>query len=97
MTNIIVALQRVIGSQRAQVLRMTGVEGLVVAIIGILLGGLVSTLTLVPFGLALDGSPVPTGPLSIYFTVIGSATALTLATTLVASWVALRPRPVAAL
>jgi putative ABC transport system permease protein len=88
------ALQRLIGSDRGRLLRMMGIEGLVVAITGVLLGGVVSTLTLVPFCIALNGSPMPSGPLSIYLTLIGSATGLTLLVTLLSSWFAMRPRPV---
>ncbi|MGP4025824.1 FtsX-like permease family protein [Actinomadura sp. 3N407] len=88
------ALQRLIGADRGRLLRMMGVEGLVIAVVGVLLGTLVAGLTLVPFGIALDGSPTPTGPLWIYLTVIGSAGALTLAVTVLSSWFALRPRPV---
>ncbi|MGI8329597.1 FtsX-like permease family protein [Actinomadura scrupuli] len=90
------ALQRLIGADRGRLLRMMGVEGLVVAIAGVLLGGVVSALTLVPFGIALNGSPMPRGPLWIYLTVIGSAGALTLVVTLASSWSAMRPRPVEA-
>jgi putative ABC transport system permease protein len=57
-------------------------------------GGVVSTLTLVPFGIALNGSPWPSGPLWIYLAVVGAAAALTLVATLLSSWFALRPRPV---
>ncbi|WP_433465037.1 FtsX-like permease family protein [Spirillospora sp. CA-128828] len=89
------ALQRLIGADRGRLLRMMGVEGLAVALAGVLLGGAVSTLTLVPFCLALSGSPTPGGPLWIYLTVIGSASALTVAVTLLSSWVALRAHPAA--
>ncbi|MFG2084769.1 FtsX-like permease family protein [Spirillospora sp. NPDC048824] len=90
------ALQRLIGADRGRLLRMMGVEGLAVAITGVLLGSLVAALTLVPFGIALDGSPAPAGPLWIYLTVIGSAGALTLIVTALSTWFALRPHPAAA-
>ncbi|MEU8798505.1 FtsX-like permease family protein [Spirillospora sp. NPDC048819] len=90
------ALQRLIGADRSRLLRMMGVEGLVVAITGVVLGTLVAALTLVPFGIALDGSPLPSGPLWIYFTVIGGAGALTLTATVLSTWFALRPHPATA-
>jgi putative ABC transport system permease protein len=86
-------LQRLTGSTRGQVLRMMFVEAGMVSVIGILLGTIVSTTTLVPFTLVTDGSLLPHGPLWIYLGVIGTATVLTMLSTLVTTWVTLRPRP----
>ncbi len=86
-------LQRLTGSTRGQVLRMMFVEAGMVSVIGILLGTIVSTTTLVPFTLVTDGSLLPHGPAWIYLGVIGTATVLTMLSTLVTTWVTLRPRP----
>ncbi|MFD8382570.1 FtsX-like permease family protein [Streptomyces sp. NPDC059679] len=88
------ALQRLIGSTRGQVMWMTSVEALVTALVGVVLGTGVAAGSLVPFGLALDGSALPSGPLWIYLTIVGTAVALTFATILFPTSVALRTRPV---
>ncbi|MEV4922069.1 ABC transporter permease [Streptomyces roseoverticillatus] len=91
------ALQRLTGATRGQVLRMMTVEGGLVAVVGLLLGGAAAASTLVPFGYALGGGTgAITGPPEIALTVIGAAAALTLAATLVPTWWALRSRPVEA-
>lgn len=90
------ATQRLIGATRAQIMRMIAVEALLISVCGIILGGIVSVLTLIPFSVALNGSVWPQGPLWIYFVVVGFATLLTLAATLFPTWMALRIRPVEA-
>lgn len=89
-------LQRITGSTRGQVLAMMAVEAALVATIGVVLGTLLSTATLVPFSLAVSGSPVPSGPLWIYLAVVGVAGALTMIATLVPVWFATRGRAVPA-
>ena len=86
-------LQRLTGSTRGQVLRMMLVEAGMVSLIGIVLGTIVSGTTLVPFTLVTDGSLLPHGPIWIYLGVIGTAAVLTLLSTLLTTWVTLRPRP----
>jgi putative ABC transport system permease protein len=90
------ALQRLIGSTRGQIARMMGIEGLIVAIAGTGLGTLIAAATLVPFNIALKGSPTPAGPAWIYVAVIAAATVLTLLATLFPTAIALRARPVKA-
>ncbi|WP_284702611.1 FtsX-like permease family protein [Streptomyces telluris] len=90
------ALQRLTGATRGQVLRMMTVEGALVAVTGLLLGGVAAASTLVPFGYALGGAGAISGPPGIALTVIGGGLVLTLAATLVPTWWALRSRPVEA-
>jgi putative ABC transport system permease protein len=90
------ALQRLIGSTRGQVMRMMSVEALVTALVGVVLGTAVAAGALVPFGLALDGSVLPSGPAWIYLAIVGTAVALTFVTILFPTSVALRSRPVEA-
>ncbi|MBO2448562.1 ABC transporter permease [Actinomadura barringtoniae] len=90
------ALQRLIGTTRGQVMWMMSVEALVTALVGILLGTAVAAGALVPFGLALDGSVLPGGPVWIYPTIAGTALALTFATILFPTSLALRASPVEA-
>src|SRR4030095_5898408 len=67
------ALLQLTGSTRGQVLRMMGMEGVLVAVVGIVLGTAVSTTTLVPFSVAGRDSPMPSGPPWIYLAVVGTA------------------------
>jgi putative ABC transport system permease protein len=85
-------LQRLVGSSRGQVLRMMGVESVLVAIVGVVLGTVVSIATLVPFSLTATHSIVPTGPVGIYFLVVGAALLLTLGATLLPAWSVLPAR-----
>lgn len=90
------ATQRLIGSTRAQIMRMIAVEAVLIAVCGIILGAVVAALTLVPFSIALNGSAWPLGPAWIYLSIIGFATLLTLTATLLPTWWALRTRPIEA-
>lgn len=87
-------LLRLSGAKRGQVMRMAAVEGLLIALVGIVLGTAISAGTLVPFSIAAQGSIFPTGPLWIYLAVAGAAGVLTMTATLIPAWFALRPRPV---
>lgn len=86
-------LQRLTGSTRGQVMRMMTVEALMVAVIGCVLGSLVAATMLVPFSVAFSGSPIPSGPLWIYPSIIGQAVVLTVVATWVPTWLSLRTRP----
>ena len=83
------ALHRLVGSTRGQILRMVSVEGLLVALSGIVLGTAIGAAVLVPFGLA-NGSPVPHGPWWVFFAVVAGAIVLSLAATVLPTWAALR-------
>ncbi|TCP56340.1 putative ABC transport system permease protein [Tamaricihabitans halophyticus] len=89
-------LQRLTGSTRAQVMRMMGIEGVLVALIGILLGTVVAALGIMPFTLVASDSIMPSGPLWIYLTIVGIAGLLTLLATLAPTWSATRAAPVEA-
>ncbi|MFG3107544.1 FtsX-like permease family protein [Streptomyces tendae] len=87
------ALQRLVGASEGQVMRMMTVEAILVALLGVVLGTFVGIATLAPFGIGLDGSWMPRGPVWIYLSVIGFAVVLTLAATLLPTRAALRNRP----
>jgi putative ABC transport system permease protein len=84
-------LQRLAGSTRGHMLRMTTVEALLTALTGAILGGLVAVGALVPFSSAALGSSTPLGPLWILLAVLAMVLALTLATNLLSTTVALHP------
>lgn len=83
------ALQRLVGAGRGQVLRMMGVESALVALVGIVLGTLVSIATLVPFSITATNSPVPTGPVAVYLVVVAGTAVLVACATLIPAWAAL--------
>ncbi len=86
-------LQRLAGSTRGQILRMVGLEGVLVAAIGVLLGTIASMATLVPFSTNRIDSWTPSGSPWIYATIVGVAVVLTLGATLIPGWQAMRSRP----
>ncbi|MBB5786928.1 FtsX-like permease family protein [Jiangella mangrovi] len=85
-------LQRLTGATRAQVMRMVGAEGVLVAAVGITLGTLASAATLVPFSLARADSTTPSGSPLVYLGVVAVAVVLTLGATLLPARRALRQR-----
>ncbi|MGK5640733.1 ABC transporter permease [Streptomyces sp. URMC 126] len=90
------ALQRLTGATKGQIMRMMAVESGFVAAVGLILGTLAAATTLVPFNLAVSDGFLPSGPLSIYLAVVAAAVTVTLVSTLVPTWAALRARPVEA-
>lgn len=86
-------LQRLTGATRSQVMRMMGMEGLVVALVGLVLGTVVAAGAIVPFSLVASHSLLPTGPLWIYLSVIGVIGVLALSASLVPAWLTTRARP----
>ncbi|WP_116202300.1 ABC transporter permease [Amycolatopsis circi] len=83
-------LQRLAGSSRGQVLGVMAVEGMVVAIIGVVLGTAVSLAMLVPFSQAVSDSWLPYGPLWIYAVVVLLAVVVSMVATLFPTWLAVR-------
>lgn len=86
-------LQRLTGATRRQVMQMVGVEGGLVAVIGVVLGTFASIATLVPFSVSRIDTVMPEGSPLIYAGVVAAALALTLGATLAPGWMAMRGRP----
>lgn len=87
-------LQRLTGSTRGQIMRMLAVEGLLIAVIGVLLGTVAAIATILPFEIGRTGSTYSdTSPL-IYIGVVSGTVLLTLLATLVPGWLATRQRPI---
>ena len=76
------AQQRLAGSTPPQVLRMVGLESLVLAATGVLFGSLASILTVVSFSIARTDSVPPASTIGIHGAVVGAAVLLTLAASL---------------
>lgn len=85
-------LQRLTGSSRGQVMGMMAVEGLVVAVIGVVLGTLVALAMLVPFSQAVSESWLPYGPLWIYAAVVALAVVVSVFATLLPTWLSVRTK-----
>jgi putative ABC transport system permease protein len=86
-------LQRLTGSTRAQVMRMMGLEGVLIAVVGVVLGTVVAAGSIVPFCLVVSDSLLPSGPVWIYFAVVAVAGAIAMLATLMPTWAATRSRP----
>ncbi|HEX4224691.1 MAG TPA: FtsX-like permease family protein [Pseudonocardiaceae bacterium] len=81
---------RLIGSTPRQVLGTIGIEGVVLAGCGIVLGSIAALATVVPFSIGKTGAVLPNAPITIYLAVVGTAAVLTLAAGLGAARNAIR-------
>ncbi|GLY44332.1 ABC transporter permease [Amycolatopsis sp. NBRC 101858] len=91
------ALLRLVGTTRRQVTHMMRLEALVTVGIAVVVGTVVAVVPLGLLNMGLRGSPLPSGPLSVYFGIIGGAALLGLAAMGLSTWVALRARPIDAI
>ncbi|MER7500952.1 FtsX-like permease family protein [Nonomuraea pusilla] len=91
------ALLRLVGTTRRQVLWMLRLETLAAVLVSAVTGTAVALVTLAAFSRGMTGSALPYVPLPAYLAVVGSAAALALAATLLPARVVLRARPVEAL
>jgi putative ABC transport system permease protein len=90
-------LQRLTGSTRREVLRMLGLEGLLIAGLGLVTGLITAAFTVLPIALATRGWPIPAGPVWILFAWIAVVLLLVLPTVAIAGRIAMRPKPMDAL
>lgn len=91
------ALLRLVGTTRRQVVRMMRFEALVTAAVAVVVGTLVPLLPLALLNMALRGTPLPSGPPTVYLGIIGGAILLGLLSMGLATRVALRARPIDAI
>lgn len=89
-------LQRLNGATRGQIMHMAAVEATLTTLIGVILGTAAAAAAVIPFSLSLTDSWLPTGPITIYATVVATATTLTFTATLLPTWNALRTNPATA-
>jgi len=73
---------RLTGSTRPQVLGMAGLEGIVLATAGLLLGSLAAAISAIPYSLVMTDSVLPGATVPIHLGVIALATVLTMAAAL---------------
>ncbi|MEU4234074.1 ABC transporter permease [Nonomuraea sp. NPDC026600] len=88
------ALLRLVGTTRRQVLRMLSLETLVAVVIAVTLGTGIALITLAAFSTGMTGSVVPHIPPLTYLAVIAAAAALALLATALPARLVLSRRPV---
>jgi putative ABC transport system permease protein len=86
-------LQRLAGSTRRQVMQMVGLEGVIVALSGIVLGTAAAVAIVVPVSLKRLDSLLPVGSPWIYVTTVALTVLLTLGAMLLPAWRVTRGRP----
>ncbi|MFI7448530.1 FtsX-like permease family protein [Nonomuraea sp. NPDC049714] len=91
------ALLRLVGATKRQVLRMLRLETLTSVLISVAAGTAISLATLSAFGIGMTGSALPHMPLSTYAAVIAAVTALALLATALPARLALRQHPAEAI
>ncbi|MGN9843928.1 ABC transporter permease [Nonomuraea sp. H19] len=91
------ALLRLVGATKRQILRMLRLETLTSVLIAVVAGTAISLATLSAFGTGMTGSALPYVPLSTYAAVIAAATALALLATALPARLALRQHPAEAI
>ncbi|AQZ70935.1 ABC transporter transmembrane protein [[Actinomadura] parvosata subsp. kistnae] len=87
------AVLRLAGTTRRQVLRMLRLETLAAVLAAVVTGTAVALVTLAAFGAGMTGSAVPSVPPVAYGLVVAAATVLALLSTTVPARLALRTRP----
>jgi putative ABC transport system permease protein len=88
------ALLRLVGGTRRQVLAMARWEGAMVVGLGVGVGVLIALATLVPTSKVITGSYVPYAPIGLVALVLGTSAVVGLVATQFSTRLALRPRPV---
>jgi putative ABC transport system permease protein len=88
------ALLRLVGATRRQVLGMLRWEALLTVVIAIAAGTAIAAATLVPFSAGLTGTPIPYVPPLLYAGVVAAGAALGYLGSLLPARLALRPNPV---
>ena len=91
------ALLRLVGATARQVRAMARREAFTVVSLGVLLGGGIALVALMPTSSVLSGSAIPYAPAGLVLLVLGSAAAVGLAGSEIATRLALRARPVDAI
>ncbi|HZX03159.1 ABC transporter permease [Kribbella sp.] len=90
-------LQRLTGSTRREVSRMLGLEGLLIAALGLVAGLVTAAFTVFPIAVATRGWPLPSGPVWILLAWVAVVLLLVLPTTAITGRIAMRAKPMDAL
>jgi putative ABC transport system permease protein len=87
------ALLRLVGGTRRQIRSIARREACMLVALGLGLGGAIALITLIPTSSVISGSPIPYAPIGVVALVFGSAAAVALLGTELATRLALRSRP----
>ncbi|HEY3514883.1 ABC transporter permease [Kribbella sp. NPDC051137] len=90
-------LQRLTGATRREVSRMLGLEGLLIAALGLVAGLVTAAFTVFPIAMATRGWPIPSGPVWILLAWVAVVLLLVLPTTAITGRIAMRAKPMDAL
>ncbi|WP_222723130.1 ABC transporter permease [Actinomadura alba] len=82
--------QRLVGVTRGQVLRMVGLEGILLAATGAFFGAIASLATVLPFSFARTDSIIPDSSIWVFAGIITVAVSVTLASSVGSAWRAIR-------
>ena len=77
--------QRLTGATRGQLLGMVGIEGVLLTVVGVVLGILASTATIVPYSMVKLDQPLPNSGVGLLLGVMGVAALATVGTGLIAA------------
>lgn len=77
--------QRLTGATRGQLLGMIGIEGVLLTVVGVVLGTVASTATVIPYSVVKLDQPLPDNGIGLLLGVIGVAAIATVGTGLVAA------------
>jgi putative ABC transport system permease protein len=88
--------QRLAGATPGQVLSMVGAEGVILTVTGVFFGTLAGLAGILPFTLVRTDATWPGQGLGIWIAIVAVAAAVTLGTSLITAWRALRTPAVAA-
>ncbi|NUR90651.1 MAG: ABC transporter permease, partial [Nonomuraea sp.] len=91
------ALLRLVGTTRRQLLRMLRAETLTATAVAVVLGSLISLAVLTAFSNGMARVPLPHVPPLVYLAIVAVTTALALVATAVPARLTLRPHPTEAL
>ncbi|GAB3914910.1 hypothetical protein GCM10029964_127210 [Kibdelosporangium lantanae] len=87
--------QRLAGANRAQVRRMLLIEGGIVAVVGLVLGTVISLFTVLPMALA-TGQILPSGPIWVFLAVVLAVILIIWPVTALSARLAMRRSPIEA-
>jgi putative ABC transport system permease protein len=87
--------QRLVGADRGQVRRMLFIEGGIVAVIGLVLGIIISLFTVLPIAIT-TGEIIPSGPIWIFLVVVLAVFLIIWPVTVLSARLAMRTSPIEA-
>ncbi|MCG8922525.1 FtsX-like permease family protein [Lentzea sp. CC55] len=91
------ALLRLVGTGRRQVVRMMRIEALLTVGLAAVLGSLVAAVPLAVLAAGLTGTPLPSGPITVYLGALAGAAVLGVVSIAISTRLSLRAKPIDAI